>query len=230
MSTNSVPPLTPRGPYLAWCASHAPVFASNATSIGITSAKATAYGNLLKAAQAAIETMDAQKSVYHASVVAAATAMRNLNGGINGTGELVRTIRAFADSTATPTTVLDLAQLDPIAPPGPAAAPNPVTGITVGIDTVTGGIILNWKASQPGPGTVYIIKRRLNSAGPWQYIGSAGSDKTFTDNTFAPGPDSVQYSVQAQRSNLFSAATAVVVNFGTGGAGQVAVTGVKMAA
>ncbi|MDP1660606.1 MAG: hypothetical protein Q8L55_01715 [Phycisphaerales bacterium] len=128
--------------------------------------------------------------------------------------------------------MLDLAQLDPIALPGPAAAPNPVTGITVGIDTVTGGIILNWKASQPGPGTVYIIKRRLNSACPggWQYIGSAGSDKTFTDNTFTPGPDSVQYSVQAQRSNLFSAATAVVVNFGTGGGGQFAVASVKMAA
>ncbi|HYD02246.1 MAG TPA: fibronectin type III domain-containing protein [Phycisphaerales bacterium] len=230
MSTNSIPPLSPRGPYLAWCGTHSTVFAANATSIGLTSAKATAYAALLTSANKAVSEMEEAKSKYRATVVNAAEAMRNLSKSVNGTAELVRTIRAFADGTANPTAVLDLAQLDPIAPAGPVAAPNPVTNVTVGIDTTNGNIVLRWKASQPGAGTIYIIKRRVDSAGPWLYVGSAGADKTFVDATFTPGPDSVQYSITAQRSNLSSVATAVVVNFGTGGNGQQNVQNVKLAA
>ncbi|MBY0307646.1 MAG: fibronectin type III domain-containing protein [Phycisphaerales bacterium] len=232
MAGNNTPPLSPRGPYLAWCAAHAPNFAANAPDIGLTSAKTTAYTALLKAAQNAVEGMDAQKAAYRASVEAAATAMRQLNAGTNGTSELVRTIRAFADASANPAAVLNLAQLDPIAPPSPPLAPNPAADVTVGIDITNGNIVLKWKtaASQPGTGTVYIVRRRVNSSGPWQYVGTAGSDKTFRDTTFTPGPDSVQYSIQAQRSNLFSAATAVVVNFGTGGNGEQNVQSVKLAA
>jgi len=230
MSLNTIPPLSPRGPYISWCEAHAATFDGNAVAIGLTSAKTTAYSALVKDAQAAVAAMEAQKIAYRNSVVEAATAMRNLNNGVNGTGELVRTIRAFADSTATPSAVLALAEIDPIAPPTPIPAPNAPTEVSVGIDLSNGGIILKWKASQQTSGTVYIIKRRVDSSGPWQYIGSAGSDKTFTDTTFTPGPDSVQYSIQAQRSNKFSSATMVAVTFGTGGNGQVAVTGVKLAA
>jgi hypothetical protein len=231
MAGNAVPPVTPRNPYLLWCSTHSATFAANAVAIGLTTVKTTAYSNLVKAAQTAIDTMEAQKATYHAAVTAAAEAMRNLSKGSNGTSELVATVRAFAESSTNPDTVYNLAQIDPPAQPSPAPAPNAPTDVTVGIDTTNGNLILKWKASQPATGTIYIVKRRVDSAGAWQYIGSAGADKTFTDATFTPGPDSVQYSIQAQRSNKFSAPTAVVVNFGTGGNGQnFAVTGVKMAA
>ena len=55
-------------------------------------------------------------------------------------------------------------------------------------------------------------------------------DQPFVDATLAAGPDSVQYSIQAQRSNLFSDTTAVVVNFGVGSGPTVQALGVKLAA
>lgn len=232
MSSNTIPPLTPRGPYINWCEAHSTVFSANAVAIGLTTVKTAAYAQLVKDAQGAIASMESHKSAYRQSVVDAANAMRALSKNTNGTSELVRTIRAFADSSANPNAVLGLAEIDPVAPPTPAPAPFPVSEIKVGIEIATGGIVLNWKtaAAQPGAGTVYIVKRRVNSEGAWQYIGSAGSDKTFTDNTFTPGPDSVQYSITAQRSNQSSTPTAVVVNFGTGGGGEFGVSSVKMAA
>lgn len=231
MSSNTIPSVSPRGPYLAWCTSHSATFTAHAAAIGLTPSRASAYDGLLKTALEAVDAMESQKSAYRASVVAAAEAMRALSkGNPNSTSEIVRSIRAFAESSSDPAAVFTLAEIDPPAPPSPVAAPSAPFDVNVGIDTTNGSIILRWKASQPASGTVYIVKRRVASTGPWLYVGTAGSDKTFVDATFAPGPDSVQYSITAQRSNLQSHATAVVVNFGTAGDGQFGVTGVKLAA
>lgn len=229
MSLNTIPPLSPRGPYIDWCTAHSEVFAANATAIGLTAAKTTAYATLLTDAVKALEDVEQTRSKYRAAVVTANEAMRVLNGSLNGTSELVRTIRSFAEAQATPNSVYSLAQIDPPAPASPLPAPNPATDITVGIEPMTGAIMLKWKASQPGTGTVYVVKRRVNSTGSWEFIGTAGSDKTFVDATFPAGPDSVQYLIQAQRSNQFSETTGVVVNFGIGASGPT-VQQVKLAA
>jgi hypothetical protein len=229
MASNSIPPLAPRGPYLDWCTAHSSVFTANATAIGLTAAKCTAYATLLTDAVKAVDDVEQAKSKYRAAVVTAKEAMRSLSVNLNGTGELVRTIRAFAESQANPDSVYSLAQIDPPASAAPLPAPNPATDITVGLEPMTGAIMLKWKAAQPGTGTVYVVKRRVNSTGSWEFVGTAGSDKTFVDVTFPAGPDSVQYSIQAQRSNLFSETTGVVVNFGVGATGPTVQT-VKLAA
>jgi len=216
MASNSIPPLSPRGPYLDWCTAHSTVFTGNATAIGLSAAKCTAYATLLTNAIKAVDDVELARSAYRAAVVTANEAMRNLNSSLNGTSELVRTIRAFAESQADPDSVYSLAQIDPPAPPSPLPAPNPATDVTVGIQPVTGAINLKWKATQPTSGTVYVVKRRINSTGPWEFVGTAGSEKSFVDATFVAGPDSVQYSIQAQRSNLFSDPTGVLINFGVG--------------
>lgn len=230
MSVNTIPPLRPRGPYLDWCQAHSSAFTAHATAIGISAAKATAYAALLSNAIKAVDDAQIAKATYRAAVVSANEAMRALSQNINGTGELVRTIRAFAQSQANPASVYALAQIDPPASPTPMQPPNPATDVAVSIDTATGALVLKWKASQSGSGTVYVVKRRINSTGPWLFVGTAGSDKTFVDATLAAGPDSVQYSIQAQRSNLFSNATAVVVNFGVGVGNGPTVQQVKLAA
>ena len=216
MASNSIPATSPRGPYMDWCTTHSAAFTANAVAIGLTVPKATAYATLLTAADKAITDADKAKAAYRAAVVSANEAVRALSGSSNGTGEMVRTIRAFAESQANPDTVYSLAQIDPPAPRTPVAPPNPATDVNVSIDTATGALVLKWKASQPATGTVYVVKRRINSSGAWEFVGTAGADKTFVDATLAAGPDSVQYSIQAQRSNLFSDTTAVVVNFGVG--------------
>ena len=231
MSSNTIPPITPRGPYLDWCQAHSAAFTAHATAIGISAAKATAYGTLLTNALKAVDDAEIAKATYRAAVVSANEAMRALATSLNGTGELVRTIRAFAQSQADPDAVYSLAQIDPPAAPTPMQPPNPATDVGVSIDTATGAVVLKWKASQSGSGTVYVVKRRINSTGSWEFVGTAGSDKTFVDATLAAGPDSVQYSIQAQRSNLFSSTTAVVVNFGVGvGGNGPTVQSVKLAA
>ena len=231
MSINTIPKISPRAPYVAWCQAHAEAFAQNFAQIGLSAAKAAAYQAVVDETLAAIEEMNQIKAAYHAAVAKVDAAMEKLSNGPSGTSEVVRTVRAFARSSATPDAVYSAARIDPPAPPTRKPAPAAPSDVRVTIEPVSGHVQLKWKARQPANGTTYLVKRRVNSAGPWEFIGTAGSDKTFVDTQLAPGAiplTSVQYSIQAQRSNLFSEATGVVVNFGVGA--DVEQRGVKLAA
>lgn len=228
MSINTIPKISPRAPYIAWCQSHAEAFVANHAQVGLSAAKAAAYESNVADAVAAIEEMNQIKAAYHAAVAKVEAAMETLSNGPSGTSEVVATVRAFARGSTTPNAVYAAAQIDPPAAPSPTPAPTAPTDVRVTIEPVNGHVQLKWKARQPANGVTYIIKRRVNSTGPWEFVGTAGSNKTFADANLAPGAQSVQYSIQAQRSNQFSDATGVVVNFGVGaGAG---VQQVKLAA
>jgi hypothetical protein len=216
MSINTIPKISPRAPYIAWCQSHAEAFVANSAQIGLSAAKAAEYENNVAEAVAAIEEMNQIKAAYHAAVAKVDAAMQTLSNGPSGTSEVVATVRAFARGSATPNAVYSAALIDPPAPPTTKPAPAAPRDVRVAIEPVSGHVQLKWKARQPANGVTYIIKRRVNSAGPWEFIGTAGSDKSFADANLAPGAQSVQYSIQAQRSNLFSDATGLVVNFGVG--------------
>lgn len=218
MSINSIPKISPRAPYIAWCQSHAEAFAANHAQVGLSAAKAAAYANNVADAVAAIEEMNQIKAAYHAAVAKVESAMETLSNGPSGTSEVVATVRAFARGSTTPNAVYAAALIDPPAAPSPTPAPTAPRDVRVTIEPVNGHVQLKWKARQPANGVTYIIKRRVNSAGPWEFIGTAGSNKSFADANLAPGAASVQYSIQAQRSNQFSEATGVVVNFGVGAA------------
>lgn len=219
MSINTIPKISPRAPYIAWCQSHAEAFAANFAQIGLSAAKAAEYENNVAEAVAAIEEMNRIKAAYHAAVASVESAMEKLSNGPSGTSEVVATVRAFARGSATPDAVYSAALIDPPSAPSPSPAPTAPRDVRVAIEPVSGHVQLKWKARQPANGVTYIIKRRVNSTGPWEFIGTAGSNKSFADTQLAPGATpltSVQYSIQAQRSNQFSDATGVVVNFGVG--------------
>ena len=74
----------------------------------------------------------------------------------------MRLIRAFAESTAKPTVVYNLAQIPPPASPSPAPPPAQPTDLTVTLDASGGSLTLRWKAANPAgtSGTSYIIRRR----------------------------------------------------------------------
>lgn len=222
MSTLNPPSPSPRAPYLAWCAAHAPVWKLSPTAIGLSAPVAVAYDASVVNANAKVAAMEAAKTVYHNTVVEAATAMRELQAN---TGNNIRTIRAFAEVQAKPSTVYAIAQIDPPAAPTPMAPPARPTDFTAGIDINTGALVIKWKAANPGGNTSYTVRRRLNSTGAWMLIGVAGSDKTFIDTTFTAGPDSVQYMVQGVRSGISGPSGSVSINFGNpGGAGSFSVT------
>ena len=63
----------------------------------------------------------------------------------------------------------------------------------------------------------------------FDFLGVTGS-KRFTDTTLTAGPDTVQYTVQAQRSSLAGPVSSILtVNFGrTGGGGMSGLYSVKI--
>ena len=210
---SNVPPVKPRAPYLSWCVSHAGAWKGDPAAVGLTTTMADDYLDVVNAATGAVALMEDAKEAYRASVRTAAEAMRTLQ---RSTGDNVRTIRAFAEINADPAAVYAAAQIDPPAPPSPLPAPGTPGDFTVTLNPVSGAITIKWKCANPGSGTAYVIKRRLNSTGPWTFLGvSGGSDKSFTDTTFVAGPDSVQYSVQGLRGSVAGTEAMVSVNFGS---------------
>jgi hypothetical protein len=109
----------------------------------------------------------------------------------------------------------------------------------VELDSATGAVKLSWKASNPSgtQGTSYIV-RRTDTTGEFVFVGVTGV-KTFTDDTFFAGPDSVQYTVQGQRADSAGPVSAIfTINFGRSSGGltiasageEAAVPSVKLAA
>ena len=93
--------------------------------------------------------------------------------------------------------------------------PGQPTNITVSLTPITGALTLKWKCTNPtgAAGTSYIVRRML-PGGAWEFIGVTGK-KEFIDSTLIAGPDSVQYTVQAQRSDSSGPISeGLTVNFG----------------
>src|SRR5262249_6346137 len=136
------------------------------------------------------------------------------NTARSSAGDTVRLIRAFAESQSKPSTIYALAQIPPPSQPTPQPPPDQPTNLQVLLDAAMGTLTLRWKAANPGSGTSYIIKRRLPGETEFTFIGVSGK-KTFVDDTFIAGPDSVQYTVQGQRADSSGPVSPVfTVNFG----------------
>jgi len=131
-------------------------------------------------------------------------------------GDVVRSIRAFAEQQANPNAVYNLAQIPPASEPTTAPPPAQPTDLTVTLEAASGDLMLSWKASNPTgtSGTSYIIRRKLPGENAFSFIGVSGKKK-FVDTTLIAGPDSVQYTVQGQRADSTGPLSQVfIVTFG----------------
>ncbi|MBI2756752.1 MAG: hypothetical protein HYX52_08590 [Chloroflexi bacterium] len=206
-------PTSPRAAFLAWCQAHAPVFTANAANIGLTPAQATAFVNGVTAAVNAGLAQEQARQDYRVATEETTGAFTDLRGLA---GDTVRTIRAFAENAAKPSTVYNLAQIPPPAAPSPAPPPAQPTDLTVELGASSGELTLRWKASNPAgtQGTAYIVRRKLPAEGAFTFVGVTG-EKRFVDTTLFAGPDSVQYTVQGQRADSTGPVSEVfTVNFG----------------
>jgi hypothetical protein len=192
---------------------HAPVFTANATNIGLTTTQATAFNAATTAAAAALL---AQQQAHQAALVATQAAQDAFGSLRSSAGDVVRLIRAYAESTSKPITVYNLAQIPPPATPTPMPPPGQPTNLTVTLTPADGALLLRWKVVNPpgANGTSYIIRRKLPSEAEFSFIGVSGR-KEFVDDTLIAGPDSVQYTVQGQRSDSSGPLSEIfTVNFG----------------
>ncbi len=206
-------PTSPRIEFLQWCQEHADTFVDNAAAIGVNPADAEAFSSLTDGTAAAETT---QGQAQQAAKVATQQVNQSYDQLRTAAGDIVRSIRAYAELQADPNAVYNTAQIAPPAPPTPAPPPAQPTDLTVALEPQTGELMLMWKATNPTgtQGTSYIIRRKLPGESEFSFVGVSGKKK-FVDSTLYAGPDTVQYTVQGQRSDLAGPVSQVfLVSFG----------------
>lgn len=198
-----------------WYTDHAEVWQAAPTSIGLTAAQATQFVN-----------MSLLLADKFANQRAAELAAKNATQELNDTkrdarrlaSDLIAVIKGFAVNQPKPNDIYILAELPVPSEPAPLPPPGRPYDMTVGINPTTGAIKLNWKVTNPtgATGTTYIVRRRTGGTGEFAFVGVTGT-KEFIDTTFNAGPDSVQYTVQGQRSTQSGPVSDILtINFGRG--------------
>ena len=217
-------PQSPRSAFITWAQVHQPIFTANALAIGLTAVQAEAFND---ATTAAVARLLAAEEARQAAKVATLEASQAVSALRTSARETVQFIKLFAENSADPEAVYNLAQIPPPASPKPVDPPAQPTDLSVELDPTEGFLTLKWKAANPAgaSGTAYIVRRRLPGVSAFTFIGVSGS-KSFTDSTLNAGPDFVQYTVQGQRSDLSGPVSNVfTVNFGRTDEGAMTVTG-----
>ena len=217
-------PKSPRAAFLAWCQSHAPIFTSSSTAIGISAGQATGFSDATDTLAAALAQQQTSADAYHADTAAVEAALRALR---TAAGDAVRSIRAYAELQADPETVYSTAKIDPPQPPSPVPAPGTPYKFLASL-LPTGALALTWKCDTPAGagGTTYEIKRRLAGAAGFTFLATTGERK-YTDLGIPSGSASATYQVTAVRSTHRGDPAQVNVNFGTGGGGSMVIASVS---
>lgn len=210
---------------LAFYEEHIPLWTTNAASVGLSVGDVGAMAALITAGRDGVTAQSAAKLASKNATIDANNALDTM--GTLGAALMLK-IRAYAESTNN-TGVFALAGLPLPTPPSPLPAPGVCEQFVVSL-LPTGAVQLKWKCQNPpgASGTVYEIRRGPSASGPWTFIGAAGGDRTFIDDTLARGTDLAVYQVFGRRSGLSGTPTTVNVVFGvTGGGGGFAVTSVS---
>lgn len=211
----AVYPLSPREDFINWCRDHVKVFNANAASIGLTPTQATGFSEAYDAAQAAVVAQAEAKQAAEAATETANAQVALLKKTASNTVKLIKTFAATTGNDS----VYATAQIPAPDAPSPIPAPGQPTDITVGIQPGSGAITLKWKCENPpgASGTAYVIRRKIAGQSAFEFVGVTGK-KSFTDTTFVAGPDSVNYTIQAQRSDKSGLVSQLLtINFGTPG-------------
>jgi len=195
---------------------------THALDIGLTVGEVGNMTSLVEAAVAAQEAAEVAREQSKAATQAYYAAVAAM--GKTGKG-LVETIRTYAVSTNN-TSVYTLSLIPPPVVDTAVPPPGLPREFTVTLAT-TGWLTVKWKCTNPegAQGTAYEVQRKIGS-GNFVYIGIAGGDKTFIDNTLPAGSTGVVYQVTGVRSGLRGPAAQVNVNFGVGGGGGFTVASV----
>lgn len=215
MGTN-IPSTIPE--FINWCNVHGSLWTTNATQINLTPAQATAFASLVTNLNKA----NADTEIARTASKDATMGLQNAIDAARGLASIyVSTIKNYAESTHNPN-VYALGGVSPNSPPGTAPLPVAPTEFTAGVNP-DGSLTIKWKASQPlgVSGVTYLVSRRINGAeGPYTFVSSEGSNKSFTDTTLPVGVDKVEYIVQPKRGMSFGPQSNVfTVQFGSVGGG-----------
>lgn len=226
---------------IQFCETHLPVWQAAPSSIGLTPLQIEPFASAVTDARDAFEAAQAARSASKA-----ATTTLNANAATlrASAGDLIRTIKAFAEMQADPASVYASAQIPTPLPPSPLPAPGIPNAIRVTLEP-SGAVTLSWDAvnAAASSGAFYNVSRKLPGQSGFSPIGgapgttSASRRMSFTDfsvPTSAAG-SGAQYIIQGQRGTETGLPSeAVTVQFGVDGSGSFQVNGqssaIKLAA
>lgn len=196
---------------LAWVESHAATWGAIAdpSSIGLTAeqvAEITTYAATARAALTAAEDVRIESKAATAAWNDDFSAMRA------AASALVTLIKGYAKSTGD-ASVYEIAEVSASAPPSKRPAPPQPTDLTLEVQN-DGSVRARWK-NKNAESASYVLYRRLNNTGAFTIVGTAGSEKEYTDGSVPVGATVATYFVVARRGELFSTPGAQVnVTFG----------------
>lgn len=178
---------------------HLPAWETHAGVIGLSPQSVADLAVRTSEARAAYEEQRMAEAALRAATAKFHDKVAAMHGDAGGGADMIRTIRAFADSSGDPE-VYSLAQIPPPAAHGVVGAPGTPFDFRVALRQ-SGAIELKWKCRHPrgAEGTVYELRRCVDD-GAFAFVGSVGAAKKFTDQTTPPGSASVTYQVTAVRS------------------------------
>lgn len=205
--------------FLDWADLHSQAWQASPTSIGISASQASSF---VSAALLARERYNQQLAAIQAAKNATESQQDATRDCRRLVADLIRDIKAFAEQQPKPAEIYILADLPVPSTPVPLPPPGKPNNVIVGLVPTTGAITLKWKVVNPqgAQGTSYIIRRRVGTTGEFVFVGVTGL-KEFTDSTFVAGPDTIQYTIQGQRSDLAGPLSDIVtINFGRMGPGM----------
>jgi hypothetical protein len=186
---------------LSFFETHESVWTANAAAIGLTPAQATQLSAYVAAARVTLDAAEASRAQKLADTQGfynAADLLRSFGA------DLVKVIKAFAESTSAPG-VYTTAQIPPPAAPQPRPAPTPAINV-VGTLQADGTIRLNWDGTIAN-GTFYEILRRVGATGAFTLVGTSDT-RSFVDPNVVPGTDQIAYQLVAKRDGLSSVPSA----------------------
>lgn len=202
---------------------HLPAWKAHGGAIGLSAGSVDDLSALTASARAAYEQQRLAEAALRAATAKFHERVAAMHQGAGAGADMLRTIRAFAESTNDPG-VYNLAQIPPPAVPGVVGAPGTPFDFRVRL-LQNGAIELKWKCRHPrgAEGTVYEVRRCVDGpsgggggGGAFAFVGSVGAGKTFADETVPAGSASVTYQVTAVRSTGRGAPARFTVRFGTG--------------
>lgn len=222
---------------IEFCEQHLAPWTASAAAIGLLPADVTALATRTTAARAAYNAAIAARQAAKAATEAFYNAVDGTGAMSDKVREMVKTIKAYADSKNDPN-VYVLAQIPaPIPPvPGSSLPPGQPTGFGVALNP-DGSITLSWKSTNAASSTggSFVVARRFNptvanpnpgfavigtAAGSGQSEAGGSRTITFTDATIPAGTTGVTYIVSPRRGGKFGIPSdAYAVTFGGVGLG-----------
>jgi hypothetical protein len=217
-----------RSEQVTFCESHLPVWnAAPPAAIGLTAPQIAALNAKTVAARQALSALAAARQASKAATLAFYTACAAMR---DEAADLVKFIKAYAESQPNPLEVYVLAEIDPPAPPTPLPAPGKPKDFLVALEN-SGAITLSWAADNAAAssGAFYTVRRKLPGQSKFMVLGGTGGSTLenrrmfFTDATIpaSAAGEGVVYEVQGQRgTTMGTPSDAITVQFGTDGTGR----------